>query len=628
MKLNLLILSTLLFSNTVYLQKSFTEVTQEAGINHVFEVDLATFGGGAAVIDFDNDGWEDLYITGGKAPDVLYRNNGDGTFTNVFANAGFDRTKEIYTQGVSAADVNRDGFKDLLITTMYYANETRPLAPNLLYLNNGDGTFEDVTEDWGLSEFLNNSQGATFGDINADGFPDLYVSNYFSASPTGVSIFNEQTITNSFEPAQDYLFINASGKSFVDASRIYGMEHTGFGFQGVFTDYDNDRDLDLYIANDFGFKSTPNVFLRNDFPTKKYTDRSLGLAMNFGMNAMGIAACDFNFDGWMDYFVSNLSTSLFVVNQKNGNGFENLTFALGLDIPTILEPIPLGPPISWGANFFDYDNDTDMDLFVCNGALNPTIRANPNFFFEFENGKFREVARDKKLADERIGRGSVVFDYDRDGDLDLFVVNQKPRDITSTLPDARCLLYRNDTDQGNWLKVELKGIKSEKNGLGSRIELMVDGKLLIREIAGGSSHLSQNSTIAHFGLGAATELESLTVKWMGGGVQVLEDVAVNQEIVIEENFTPQAGLSKNNLKVSPGAFSSEIFLEYELSVGEPFTVDVVDVKGRQIAVLADLESAVFNGLLHWEVPSDLPKGIYIFRLITKDSVVAKKAVKI
>ncbi len=515
-------------------QSSFTEVSREAGINHYFEVDLATFGGGAAVLDFNNDGYEDLYITGGKANDALYKNNGDGTFTNIIEGIGFERVKSVHTQGVSAADINRDGFIDIIVTTMNHHDKNRTLAPNLLFLNNGNGTFTDVTEKWGLEEYRSNSQGASFGDINADGYPDLYVANYYGSGAKGITTYNEATITNSFDAAIDFLFINDDGQRFLEVGEKFGLDKTGFSFEGLFTDFDNDGDLDLYVANDFGQKMTPNLLLRNNFPEIGFTEMSVELSMNYGMNAMGFASCDFNFDGWMDYYVTNIGPGLFTENQYVGNKFKNLTPVNGVGISLITDENYTGPPISWGTNFFDYDHDMDMDLFVNNGALNPTVRRNPNFLFENENGKYNEIAKSLNLNDYQIGRGSVVFDYDNDGDLDLFVVNQKPREPSRALPDPRCTLYRNETGNGNWIKVKLEGSQSDLNGIGSRIELKIGNKLLVREIYGGSSHLSMNSTIAHFGLKDENKIDTLTVKWMGGTIQTLTTVGVNQLLVVKE----------------------------------------------------------------------------------------------
>lgn len=612
-------------------EKKFVEVSAAAGINHAFKIDLATFGGGACVIDFDNDGFEDLYVTGGVNPDVLYRNNGDGTFTDIHKTAGFERTYMTYTQGVTAADVNRDGYKDLLITTMNFLDNRRTISPNLLYLNNGDGTFKEVTQAWGLENYRVNSMSATFGDINADGYPDLYVSNYFSNSTTGISIYNEQTITNSFQPSIDFLFINVGGQKFVDARTFYGLDYVGFGFQGVFTDYDNDGDLDLYVINDFGFKSTTNLMFRNEYPKRKFTNRTLQLALNYGMNAMGIAPADYNFDGYMDYFVTNLGTSLFSVNQQaQGKAFVDRTVQTGLAIPTIYDSLYVGPPVSWGANFFDYDHDMDMDLFVCNGALNPTIRPNPNFFFEFTDGRFEEVAKKMDLFDYRIGRGSVVFDYDNDGDLDLFVVNQIPRDPTPQLLPARCLLYRNDAAKGNWLKVELQGVQADKNGIGSKVEIRVNGKLLIREIDGGSSHISQNSTIAHFGLSDAKEVESITVKWVGGKQQTISKIAANQHIIIKENMddAESTASKQNQFTVSPTVFTDNVFLTYDLEKESPIQINILDSQGRLVERLANIKNPTSTGVWQWEVNKNLAPGMYIFQIQTAQGVMANKAIKL
>ena len=351
--------------------QKFVEISEQAGINHAFRVDLANFGGGACIIDYDNDGWEDIYMTGGNEPDVFYRNNGDGTFTNIIDQAGFESTIPWHTQGVVAADVNRDGFKDLLITTLYDKN--RDLTPNLLFLNNGDGTFRDVTREYGLWDYASNSSGATFGDVNADGFPDLYVSNYIAGSPRGVSIFNERTITENYSSAEDFFFINAGGKAFQEVSDLYGWDHDGFGFQGDFTDWDNDGDLDLMIANDFGFRAQPNIALRNNYPEKSMTYRGNSLRLNYGMNGMGIAKGDINNDGYMDYYVTNIGASLFVQSEE-GKSFVDYGVQTGLGKDFIDHPDYRGVPVSWGAVFFDLSIH-HHDSFSCLSTTFPNFHA-------------------------------------------------------------------------------------------------------------------------------------------------------------------------------------------------------------------------------------------------------------
>ncbi|MFK7926189.1 MAG: FG-GAP-like repeat-containing protein [Bacteroidia bacterium] len=613
--------------NLSHAQMAFVDVSQQAGITHAFEVDLATFGGGAAVIDFDRDGYEDLYVTGGNAPDVLYRNNGDGTFTNVHDGAGFSRTQEIHTQGVASADINRDGFPDLLITSMNYNDIDRTVAPNLLYLNQGDGTFLDVTAAWGLEDYRSNSMGASFGDINEDGFPDLFIANYYESAPTGISIYNGNTITNSFVPARDYFFINVGGGDFFLANDYYGLDYTGFGFSGLFTDFNNDQHTDIHVVNDFGFKITPNLMLRNDFPEPKLSNRAFSLTLNFGMNAMGNAACDYNNDGWMDYYVSNLGTGLFAISENNGTNFLDGGPSTGLALQLLDDSLYSGVPVSWGANFFDYDHDMDSDLFVSNGALNPDVRYNPNMFFESQEGQFTEKAGELGLKDYSIGRGSVVFDFDKDGDMDIFAVNQKPLGASSLFPEpARCRLFRNDAANGNWIKVELEGIQATKAGLGARIELIVDETLLVKEIYAGSSHLSQNSTIAHFGLGTHTEIQSLTVKWPGGKVQSLENVAVNQQLKILETDTP-ISYSEDEIQFLSTQSQDGVNIKYQITGSDARLEEIVifSLDGKRLSQFTDFPDAA--GYFFWRPGPSVPAGIYLIHIRTSNGTTAEKVIK-
>ncbi|MEM9836968.1 MAG: FG-GAP-like repeat-containing protein [Bacteroidota bacterium] len=609
---SLLLLFTLCGALTA--QRAFTEVSAEAGINHTYRVDLATFGGGAAVIDFDNDGWEDIYLTGGLQSDALYRNLGNGQFEDVFEGSGLEITDDFYTIGVSAADIDRDGDKDLLVTTFSDLTVDRNRAHNLLFINMGNGTFSEQSAKWGLQDYRVNSCSATFGDVNNDGFPDLFVSNYYSTTGTRVNIYNEQTITNSFTPTQPYLFLNTGGTAFVEVGELYGILDDGFGFQGLFTDYDVDGDLDILLANDFGFRRTPNRLYRNDFPERSYTDRSLQAALNYGMNAMGIAMADYNFDGLPDYYITNLGTSVFSVNQGPGAPFADFTVFSGIILPEISDSLYTGLPISWGANFFDFDNDLDQDLFVCNGALNPTIRLNPNLFYVCdEELKYNQVAEDMGLYHYGIGRGSVTFDYDKDGDLDLFVVNQFPRDFTTlggTLPPPRSLLYRNENNEGNWLQIALKGKRSTTFGLGSSVKVYVDGQVLLREIDGGSSHLSQNSTIAHFGIGDATSVDSVVVQWIGGSAQTITNVPINRFIAIEQTEERGRSSERDILRAFPTSFQDELFIEYQLSTDNPVNISIYNVSGQRMATILEAASAPIGGIQRWTPDVSLPNGIY------------------
>lgn len=514
--------------------KPFTDVTTAAGINHSFKVHEGMFGGGACVLDYNRDGFEDVYLTGGTADDALYKNNGNGTFTNVLEAAGLSLTKKFVTQGAAAADVNRDGFVDLFITTITRRDRKEPIprAINLLLLNKGNGTFHDATEEWGLGELYSFSTGVSFGDFNADGWPDAYVGNYFNQFQGKLSAINDATVVAANQIAKGYLLLNEGGKGFRDMYADYGLAYAGFGFGGVFTDYDNDGDQDLLVNHDFGYKRTPNLLFENRYPKEIFRDVAKELTMDLRINAMSAAVGDYNGDGRLDYYVTNIGFNKFMVSGGAGKPFVNKAKELGLEYFAI----------SWGANFADFDHDGDVDLFVANGDLNPNCVPMRDFYFQNEGGRFQEMAAAKGVQDYGIGRGSVAFDYDNDGDLDLLVVNQ-----VSLLPypvPSVTHLYRNDSAIGRWLKISLKGIDAESGGIGSRIEIEVGGRKQIREIDGGSSsHVSQNSTIAHFGLGTAEMIDRITVYWTGGNKQTLTNIKANQQLTITEIPRPKKGWS-------------------------------------------------------------------------------------
>jgi len=512
--------------NTSFCQTRFTDVTTASGIKHVFKVYEGMFGGGACVIDFNRDGFEDVYITGGMNDDMLYKNNGNGTFTNVFEQSGMAVTKNFVTQGVTGADVNRDGFVDLFVTTITRRDkqEIIPRAINLFFLNNGNGTFRDATKEYGLDQLFSFSTSASFGDFNADGWPDLYVGNYFNEYKGKLSVINDNTVVEANQIAKGNLLLNEKGKKFRDVYSNYGLEHRGFGFGGIFTDFDNDGDQDLFVNHDFGYKRTPDMLLENNYPRKKFTDVAKEKGIDLKINSMGTAVGDYNNDGLMDYYMTNIKFNYFMVNQGVGKPFVNKAPELGMQFFAI----------SWGANFADFDNDGDVDLFVANGDLNPNCVAMANFYFENMGGKFEDHARAIGLADYGISRGSVVFDYDNDGDLDLLVVNQEPVIADYPVPSVT-RLFRNDSTRGNWIKIILKGVDAESHGIGSKIEVEAGGRKMIREIDGGASSIfSQSSVMAHFGLGNAAKIDKITIYWTGGNKQTINNVSINQLMTITE----------------------------------------------------------------------------------------------
>jgi hypothetical protein len=514
----------LILAPAIYGQMSFKDVTEESGINHQFKVFEGMFGGGICVFDLNKDGFEDLFITSGMNDDCLYLNHGDGTFTNVYEGSGLEITRHYVTQGAAGADVNRDGWVDLFITTITSKDSVKaiPREKNLLFLNNGDNTFSDATAQYRLDNLYSFSTGASFGDFNADGFPDLYVGNYFLEHDGPLSEINDATIVNASRRAKDYLLLNVNGKYFRNVYEDYGLSHEGFGFGAVFTDFDNDGDQDLFVNNDFGYKAKPNYLLRNEYPKKKFSYVEEEFGMDLRINAMASAVGDYDNNGFMDYFVTNIKFNNFMVaGDPPTIQYKDRARELGMSIFTI----------SWGANWADFDHDKDLDLYVANGDLNPNCTPMGNFLFVNDGVGFSDQSLALEVKDYGIGRGSVIFDLENDGDMDILFVNQEP--LKEYPVESFSRLYRNDNASGNWLQISLVGTLSDPLGIGSRIRVVADDVSMIREVDGGSSsHISQNSTIAHFGLGESEMVDSVIVSWSGKEEQVLTNIQSNQRISI------------------------------------------------------------------------------------------------
>ena len=516
----------LCFSIFVKVQgQQFTDITNRSGIDHYFEVYEGMFGGGIAVLDYNNDGFEDLYITGGMQEDQLLENLQNGTFKNVLKTARLESVLRFVTQGVAAADFNRDGWMDLFVTTITTKSQKRkiPRAQNLILINQGDGTFKNNSKSFGIQRIESFSTGISVGDFNLDGYPDLYVGNYFTDYDGGLKEISDATIVNAGKTAKGYLYENKGGKRFKEVSEKYNIDHRGFSFGGIFTDFDNDNDLDLIVNNDFGYKAKPNYLLENLYPKKEFQYVGENYEMDLRINAMGGATADINADGFLDYFISNIRYNRFMIQDPEKNIFKDQAEALGTQLFTI----------SWGANFNDFDHDGDIDLFVSNGDLNPNCVPMYNFFFENVNGQFKEESTKFGLKDYGVGRGSAIFDLENDGDMDLIVVSQKP--IREYGPPSITRLYRNDIEDGNYLQVKLKGNASTLSAHGARIQVFSDSLFINQEIDGGNtSHLSHNSTLAHFGLGKRKIIDSLKVIWPGGEITKMNQIKTNQKIFVEE----------------------------------------------------------------------------------------------
>ncbi|MGK7396490.1 MAG: FG-GAP-like repeat-containing protein [Candidatus Cyclobacteriaceae bacterium M3_2C_046] len=618
--MKLIFLLLILFTFARLPGQDFKEVSQQAGLDHLFNVGDVIYGGGVAIFDYNNDGWEDMYITGGLNADKLYRNNKDKTFTEVLTASGLELVHQFHTQGAIAGDIDNDGDRDLFITTRCKVADLKTYTHNLLFLNRGDGTFIDVTETWGINLDIGFSSAASFADVNLDGYLDLFVGNYI-ADPFYEVFHADGTNEPSMNGSTDVLYINQGGTGFINMTVSYNINVPGCALAAAFTDFDNDHDLDLYVANDFGNAGMPpNSLYRNNYPEASFTEAGFDTGTDIALNAMGIAIGDLENDGDLDYFVSNMGPDVLLKN--NGQGlYEDATVPANLVKISVPWQDRGYLAVSWGTVFFDYNLDGYQDLFVANGDLSPPALPNTNVLYQNQrDGTFKDVTLENGLNDPHVARGTAVFDYDKDGDLDLVVVNQQYPQGYGQVEHPRLCLYENLTADGSWLKVKLEGTFSNRDGLGARVVVHQAGQRFIREIDGGSSHNSHNSTIAHFGLPKNSSVNLLEVYWPGGKRNVMENISPNKQVLFKETEDQpvvtnifENDLYSPHLKVFPNpAQSQQIQVEFHLKTPAPVNLSLFDMYGKKITEFVDSKEAYghFSEMFHL----NHQPGIYILKL--------------
>ena len=543
-----LTLNAFVISSHAQTTVQFVDVTEAAGITfkHVNGESgrlyyLETMGGGAAFFDYNNDGDLDLYIVN-SAPlpgfvadtppmNVLYRNNGDKGFTDVTVEAGVGHPG--YGMGCGTADYDNDGDPDLYVTNF---------GKNVLYRNNGDGTFTDVTVHAGVDNGDRWSSSCAFVDYDHDGNLDLYVVNYLDYNiaedgewydTSGKRIFSNPRV---YEGVSDTLYRNNGDSTFTDVTQRAGVYNdTGKGLGVTSGDYDNDGRVDIYVAND----TTPNFLYRN-MGDGTFMDLSViaGVAYNedgIAEGGMGVDFGDYNNDGSLDIFVTNFSRETNTLYRNNSNGiFTDVTYMAHLGDPTFLK-------LGFGTKFFDADNDGDLDLFVANGHVYSTVESQSDtieyaqtdqLFLNMEGSSFLDVSQEcgTYFSMKRVSRSAAFGDYDNDGDTDIFVVNL----------NQKAVLLRNDGGNGNnWLKIKTVGVKSNRDGIGARIKVVTRSHTQIREVQAGSSYLSGHDLRLIFGLGADTEVREVKITWPSGLEQTLAEVEANQFLIITEGVDVQ-----------------------------------------------------------------------------------------
>jgi enediyne biosynthesis protein E4 len=526
----------------------FVDVTESAGLKDILfygEKAEATYiteimGGGCAFFDYDNDGWMDIFILGGRrlseipagASNHLYHNNRDGTFTDVTKKAGL--TDAGWAIGVCVGDYNNDGFEDLFVT--YFGQ-------NRLYRNNGDGTFTDVTKQAGLGSSLTRfGSGCTFVDYNRDGWLDLFVANYADVDIEKLPKPSLERPNCSFQGVPvncgpsglpiptNLLYRNNRDGTFTDVSKESGIAsfRGSYALTAVAFDVDEDGWPDIFVAGD----STPSLLLMNNH---NGTFREEGLMRGVALSdegremaGMGVGVGDYDCDGHLDIVRTHFMNQPTGLYHCSGKGeFEDVTMQSGLMHEQRF--------VSWGIGLVDLDNNGFPDIFLVTGQVYPELEAKyPRYprrgprlvFRNLGNGTFQELDEEKipALASRHVSRGCAFGDFDNDGDLDIVIMNQNE-------PPS---LLRNDAPSVNhWIKIRLRGTKSNRSAIGARVLLRSNGKLQVQEVLSQSSYVSSNDPRLHFGLGAA-EKADIELRWPLGAIEIYKGVVANQLVTFYE----------------------------------------------------------------------------------------------
>ncbi len=521
-----------------------TDVTRQTGISFVHTDGSAgrryiveTVSCGLATLDYDGDGDIDIYFLNGAplpgAPhrdppprNALYRNDGDWKFTDVTQAAGVGDTG--YGLGVCVGDYDNDGDEDIYLNNF---------GPNVLYRNNGDGSFTDATAAAGVGNGNKVGAGACFLDMDGDGDLDLYVANYVDFTVAK----NQSRFINGYPayvgpmiygPVADSLFRNNGDGTFADVSVESGIAaRAGTGMGVVAADYDGDGDTDVVVGND----AMANFVWKND-GSGHFEEVGLlsGLAYDLngvGQGSMGVECADADNDGRLDFYVTSYQKQWAILYRNLGGGFfEDATYATGAGAGTFHR-------VTWGAGLVDFDNDGDRDLFIACGHLQDTV----DLWDDTTSYKTRNLLLENtgsgKFADisDRVGdglsatcssRGAAFDDLDGDGDMDGVILNARDHPT----------LLRNDSETRNhWVGIRLRGTRSNRDGIGARIELVAGDLHLVDEVHSGRGYQSHYGMLPHFGLGPRTRIDRLTIRWIGGGTNSLGGLPVDRVLTISED---------------------------------------------------------------------------------------------
>lgn len=548
---------------SIYSQISFQDQASELGVNLTYG--KSNLGGGVSFVDFDGDGWDDITLTSEKDKETYFFKNQQGTFSRV--DLGITDTFE--TKQILWVDYDNDGDKDLFVTSITGLNK--------FYENNGNLVFTDISASSGLFTSNLYSYGAAFGDIDNDGDLDIFITN------------RDVTTKNQ----RNYLYLN-NNNNFIDITESAGLFlGNELSFCASFFDYDNDGYQDIYVSSD---KYTKINRLYKNKGDLTFEDVSESSGAGMAIDAMSTTIEDYNNDGWQDIYVTNTSGGNYHLRNNGDGTFTNVAEALGTAFYSI----------AWGANYLDAENDGDLDLYV-SGMLTGTDERLPSAFYENQNGIFNIPENAGFENDNKISFANALGDIDNDGLADIIVMND------TDLP----FLWKNKSvGTNNWLKAKLQGTQSNRDGIGSTIEISSNGKKQYRYTLCGEGYLGQNSSYEFFGLQDAINIDYIKVTWLSGTVDIINNVQSNQSITIVEG---------EGIKLQEKSDSIDLVVYPNPSENGIFNINVEQQEGS-----TKLE--VFNGIgqnvLNKELPDSneeinigsLSKGIYYLKVIAGGQV--------
>ncbi|MDB9961465.1 FG-GAP-like repeat-containing protein [Oceanihabitans sp.] len=531
-------------------------------------------GNGVSFYDFDNDGWDDITLNTESFQTLRFFKNNLGSFTEISPNIPFF---DYQTKQVNWVDFDNDGDNDLFVTSDFNGNK--------LFENTGDLTFIDITETCGISTENMSSYGASWGDYNNDGFLDVFISN------------RTPSINNK-------LYKNNGDGTFVDVSIEAGIDPLGHGsFCAAFLDINNDGYQDIYISNDKPIN--PNILYKNN-GDNTFTDISVSSGTDVAIDAMTVTVGDFNNDSWFDIYITNGPAGNVLFRN---NGDETFTDVANLS-GTIFNSV------SWGASFMDADNDMDLDLYVC-GEFdeNETNFLNAAFYVNSNDETFI-LSNESFPGDNRASYSSAIGDVNNDGYSELVVTNSFDQDL---------FFWKNNSSMNNnWLRLHLEGTQSNRDGIGSTIEISANGVKQYAYTHCGEGYLSQNSGTKSFGLGSNTTIDYIKVTWLSGIVDIMYDVNANQFINLVEGSNPELSVTEfdiENISIYPNPANNYLYINtHDFIDNTTSNAEIFSILGQRQSVDYDENSKQFD-------VSKLRNGMYFLKLTIDNSQFIYKFIK-